>query len=122
MGSSHSGDEFPASELMQRMLEERRKDAEGFEQRMVPEVQFGLQHDFPAGRYGPTDEGALALAVGHDERNRKVVIDFGSSVTWLAMDPDQALHLASMLTAHAEAARGSELAVAIREALKEGKR
>ena len=70
---------------------------------LVPNIELGKQNDFPAGQYGPSDEGAIAFAVGADADNGKIIIDFKSPVHWLAMDTDQARQLGTMLVRKADA-------------------
>lgn len=53
----------------------------------------GAVGDFPEGRLTKDDEGAIQFAIG--ERDGKVVIDFGTSVHWLGMTPQQAADFAS---------------------------
>lgn len=72
---------------------------------------LGKQNDYPAGMYGKHDEGALAFAVGHDEENEKVLVDFGSPVQSMAMDPQQAIHFAQTLIRKARAATKKPLMV-----------
>lgn len=105
MGSSHHGDGSGPidSDLAERMAEARREDLQRFTEKMTPHIELGKQHDFPQGAYGPSDEGALAFAVGHDTDNRRVVVDFGSPVQWFALEPAQARHLAELLRTHADA-------------------
>lgn len=55
----------------------------------------GALGDFPEGQITKQDEGAIQFAVG--EKDGKVVIDFGTSVHWLGMTPQQAADLASTI-------------------------
>lgn len=55
----------------------------------------------PDGRLTKQDEGAIQFAIG--EQDGKVVIDFGTSVHWMAMTPQQAAELASTLLKRAGA-------------------
>lgn len=55
----------------------------------------GALGDFPEGKLTPTDEGAIQFAIG--EKDGKVVLDFGTSVHWVGMTPQQAAELASTL-------------------------
>lgn len=55
----------------------------------------GAIDSFPEGKLSPADEGAIQFAIG--ESNGKVVIDFGTSVHWMGMTPQQAADLASSL-------------------------
>lgn len=92
---SHHGDKpFDAydGETAQRMKE------------MFIKSNVGPTGGYPQGKLTKSDEGELlAFAVGH--RDGKVVLDFGSPVAWIGMDPAQALALASSLAAHASKAR-----------------
>ena len=122
MASNHHGDapRGAADELYTEMAKAVEQDRERMRELFTPEITLGKQEDFPAGAYGPMDEGALAFAVGHDERNGKVVIDFGSAVHWLALDADQARHLAQLILNHADATRTVPVAKAIRAAIGAG--
>lgn len=55
----------------------------------------GSLGDFPEGKLTKTDEGAIQFAVG--EKDGKVVLDFGTPVNWVGMNPQQAADLASLL-------------------------
>lgn len=74
---------------------------------------LGKLDDHPAGMYGPEDEGAMQFAVGSDHQNEKVVLDFGSAVKWMAMDPQQAVHLAESLIEQARRATHRPLKITI---------
>ncbi len=56
---------------------------------------LGATGQHPQGKIAPDDEGELQLAVG--VTNGKVVVDFGTSVKWIGLDPDQALQLANSI-------------------------
>lgn len=117
MANHHDDGNFPRSELLESMLSDfkgaRGRDESFLEQRMIPNVELGKQNDFPEGRYGPTDEGAIAFAFGHDAQNGKVFLDFNTPVKWMAMDPEQAVHLAEHLIQHARKASKKPLTVSI---------
>jgi hypothetical protein len=55
----------------------------------------GALGDFPDGKLTKTDEGSIRFAVG--EKGGKVVLDFGTPVNWVGMNPQQAADLASLL-------------------------
>jgi hypothetical protein len=55
----------------------------------------GALGTFPEGQMTKTDEGAIQFAIG--EKDGKVVIDFGTSVHWLGISPQQAAEFASLL-------------------------
>ena len=48
---------------------------------------------YPEGQLTAADEGSIQFAIG--EQDGKVVIDFGTSVHWLGMTPQQAADFAS---------------------------
>lgn len=64
---------------------------------------LGPVGEYPDGKLGPTDSGALVMAVSVD--HGRVVIDFGTQVTWLAWSPDEAEGFANAILKVARAAR-----------------
>lgn len=103
MADHYGDDDVKRGELVRKAFFEeisQKREGKGIE-RMIPDVKLGPQQDFPAGSYGPEDQGALAFAVGHDQRNKKVFLEFGVEVKWLAMDPEQAVNLAEILIQYA---------------------
>lgn len=66
------------------------------EKEQVNESKLGATGRFPEGKFNDDDEGELraGIAVYQD----KIVINFGKSVSWLALLPEQALEFAQMLT------------------------
>lgn len=81
MGFAHhgSGEE---SELMKRFIEQ----AEGRAKRAYSE-----------GRINADDDGDLSCAITTDHAHGKIIMDFGKSVTWLAMTPKDAFAWAQEL-------------------------
>lgn len=75
-----------------------------FEPTLPDEVfeHFGKQNTFPEGKLTEDDEGAIQFGVSN--ANGKVIVNFGSPVAWLGMNPQQARILASYLNEHADAA------------------
>lgn len=63
----------------------------------------GKTGKFPEGKLAEGDEGEIMFAVGHQQG--KVTMDFGKSVAWIGMNPDQAQALAMTIFNHAEKAR-----------------
>lgn len=55
----------------------------------------GALGDFPEGKLTKSDEGAIQFAIG--SKDGKVILDFGTSVHWVGMTPQQAADLASTL-------------------------
>jgi hypothetical protein len=58
---------------------------------------------FSQGRLNQDDQGDLMLAVTPDRRKGLVRIDFGTGLTWLALDPQTARKMAEGLTRAADA-------------------
>ena len=50
---------------------------------------------FPEGKLTKSDQGAIQFAVG--EKDGKVVLDFGTTVSWIGMKPQEAADLANAL-------------------------
>lgn len=67
---------------------------------------LGPTGEFPQGKLGPDDSGELRLAIANAKG--KVIVDFGASVRWLGLDPQDAANLAEGLLFHARQA-GAEL-------------
>lgn len=64
----------------------------------------GALGEFPEGKVSETDEGSIQFAIA--AQDGKVILDFGKSVHWVGMNPQQAADLASLLLKRArEAAR-----------------
>ena len=53
----------------------------------------GAIGSYPDGKLTKADEGSIQFAIG--EQDGKVIIDFGTSVHWLGMTPQQAADFAS---------------------------
>src|SRR5262249_26020317 len=60
---------------------------------------FGATGKFPEGKLNEEDEGELQLGIAND--GRKVIIQFGTPVSWFGMGPVQARDLAALLIHHA---------------------
>ena len=84
MADHHGGDPRGVPEFVRQMLEEPLKGATG---------------TYPEGRLGQHDDGAIQFALG--ERDGKVILDFGNPVSWLGMNPQQAVALAEAIIAKA---------------------
>lgn len=80
----HSEEPFNRAE-MSRILREL-KDTSGFR---------GPIGAHPEGKLTKSDEGAIQFAVG--EKDGKVVMDFGTPVSWVGMSPQDAANLAGTL-------------------------
>lgn len=87
-----------AQRKMREVFDQRRKLADAFRQ-----SQIGATGEFPEGKIAEHDEGEIAFAVGH--RHGKVLIEFGTPVAWMGMNPQQAIALANTLITHAKRCR-----------------
>lgn len=58
-------------------------------------TELGATGVFPEGKLSPDDEGGIQFAIG--VRDGKVCLDFGKPVSWLGMNPEDALKLAGSL-------------------------
>jgi hypothetical protein len=67
---------------------------------------LGATGRYPRGMSRPDDEGELRTAIAGDPKKRMVHMDFGKSVQWLAMQPEQAEERAVGLIRAAKKARG----------------
>jgi hypothetical protein len=67
--------------------------------------RLGKMGEYPFGKLRADDEGAIRIAVGTQRGN--VILDFGTSVVWLGMPPEQAEQLADTLRRKAQEARAS---------------
>jgi hypothetical protein len=79
--------------------------------RFVSQGDGSAPREYPDGRMGADDEGALAFAVGTDARHGTVVVNFNKPVAWFGMSPDDAVRLASLLVKHARSVSKSPLTV-----------
>lgn len=66
--------------------------------------QPGPTGEYPEGELSEDDEGELQLRVHHAQGN--VVIEFGKSITWLALPHDEVPQFLQIIADHAEAAKG----------------
>jgi hypothetical protein len=66
----------------------------------------GALGDFPEGKVSDTDEGAIQFGIG--VKDGKVILDFGTPVAWVGMNPQYAANLAAALLKRArEAAKNN---------------
>ena len=64
---------------------------------------IGALHDHPERRLTDKDEGALQYAVA--QTGGKIIINFGTPVSWIGMNPEDAEAMANVLMAKAREAR-----------------
>lgn len=65
-------------------------------------MKFGPTGDFPRGKLNPDDEGGLNIGVTKDEHGT-VIINFGKSVEWIGLPPEQVSSFCALLLKHAGA-------------------
>lgn len=61
----------------------------------IKPTDLGATGEFPDGKLNERDEGAVKLAIGSD--NGHVVIDFGTPVVWVGLNPSEAVAMAQSL-------------------------
>lgn len=71
------------------------------QRKVMSEVMKRLMGEYPDGRLNKDDQGAVAMAVGHE--NGRVVVRFPKQITWIGMTADEAVGLAEALIEHARA-------------------
>lgn len=64
------------------------------------------KRQFPAGRMGAEDDGALTYAIATDDRYRTIVIRFPKPIEWIGLDISAAEQLRDSLTERLMALRG----------------
>lgn len=67
---------------------------------LIKSMGLGKTHQFPRGQIHNTDEGEIKLAIGTKED--KVIIYFGTPVSWLGMYKEQALEFGKSILEKAE--------------------
>lgn len=65
-------------------------------------LRLGATGTYPEGKVNKQDEGGIRFAIGRDQQGN-VVIDFGKDVSWIAMQPEQAMELGRRIMAQAGA-------------------
>ncbi len=66
--------------------------------------KLGPTGRFPLGKLQPDDRGELACAI--TTKNGQVMLQFGTSVTWLSLPPEDARRLALVLIEKADSIDG----------------
>jgi hypothetical protein len=67
----------------------------------VSDDKLGPTGEFPLGKLNDDDEGALNIAISHE--NGVVRVDFGEPTAWIGLPPDLALAFAATIAKHAMA-------------------
>lgn len=45
-----------------------------------------MDEQYPRGKLTETDEGALKIRIGTDDKTKTIIIDFGKQIVWVGMD------------------------------------
>lgn len=61
--------------------------------------KLGPTGRFPDGKVSEHDQGELQFAVYH--KDGKVIVEYGTSVTWVGLDPNSAINFGNALLKHA---------------------
>ena len=69
--------------------------------RFIDQLQGTAKREYPAGRMGHEDDGALSFAMTTDPVKKVVVIRFGKPVEWIGLGPKECVDLAQQLFARA---------------------
>lgn len=62
---------------------------------------LGATRRFPNGVVNDIDEGEIKFAIGSDPERELVMINFGKSIDFLGMKPQEAIEMAQLLIRHA---------------------
>lgn len=63
---------------------------------------IGPTNEYPKGKLNAADKGELSMGI-YVKDDSVIVIEFGNSVRWLGLYPEQARQLAKALLKHADA-------------------
>lgn len=69
-------------------------------------MKLGKTGDFPRGKLSNDDEGGIKIAIG--VRDKTVIVDFGTSVTWVGFPAFQARELGATLIEKADEIEGKK--------------
>ena len=70
-----------------------------FDEKPMSDMMRKIFGEYPNGKLNVHDEGAVAFMVGASEG--RVILQFPKPITWLGMEPNQAVEMAQLLVRHA---------------------
>lgn len=76
--------------------------------RMLDQLEGTARREYPRGRMGALDDGALSYAVAADKEAGSVVIRFGKPVEWIGLAPGDVAKLVEVLVAKAREIESGE--------------
>jgi hypothetical protein len=62
--------------------------------------KLGATGQFPEGKLSRSNEGEIRMAIGWDEINKVVRVEFGTSITWFGLSQEEAVAMAHLLLRH----------------------
>ena len=71
-------------------------------ERLMQQLDGTARREYPRGRMGHQDDGALSYAVTADHGHGTVVIRFGKPVEWIGLHPDDVAKLVEALVKRAK--------------------
>ena len=92
-----------SEELRQKLIDAGEVHESDIRRRFVDQVTGCEKREYPEGRLGADDDGALTYAVGPDPSGEVIRLEFGKPVEWIGLPPLQAIELAQSLIKHARA-------------------
>ncbi len=69
------------------------------QERELNDMMKRLTGEFPDGRLSKDDQGAVAVAIGHQDG--RVTLQFPKNLNWIGFTPEQAIDIAQSLIEHA---------------------
>ncbi len=60
-------------------------------------LDLGPTGKFPKGKLSEHDDGELKVAMGLDKENDRIIIDFGTKISWIGLSAEEAEMLAISL-------------------------
>lgn len=65
--------------------------------RYKDQIKGTAKREYPEGRHGPEDDGALVIAITADKKHGTVIISFGKPVEWIGLEPAYVKELVAFL-------------------------
>lgn len=66
--------------------------------RFIEQMNGTARREYPAGRMGAADDGALSFAIAADAKHQTVIVRFGKPVEWIGLGIDDIDRLIEQLT------------------------
>lgn len=95
---SHHGND-PSESAMRELIASISRQRDEEVSSHLKAAQAKVQGEYPDGRLKADDDGAVLVAIGHDDG--KVVMRFPHTLTWIGFSAQQAMDIAATLVEHA---------------------